>query len=86
MRFFPADADDIPQILSDHLRRKAARAEHPLFVFPTDIAADSWSAWAARNPAESGAQAVALDDFTAWDAFKGAYLAGSVQEKTCIPA
>ena len=86
MRFFPADADDIPQILADHLRRKAARAEHPLFVFPTDIAADSWSAWAARNPAESGAQAVALEDFTAWDAFKGAYLAGSVQEKTCIPA
>lgn len=86
MRFFPAKADDIPQILADHLRRKAERAERPLFVFPSDIASDSWSAWAARNPAESGARAVALEDFTAWDAFKGAYLAGSVREKTCIPA
>ncbi|MDE5615196.1 MAG: PD-(D/E)XK nuclease family protein [Treponemataceae bacterium] len=86
MRFFPADADDIPRILADHLRRKDGHAGHPLFVFPTDIAADSWSAWAARNPAESGVQAVALEDFTAWDAFKGAYLAGNVREKTCIPA
>lgn len=86
MLFLPADPDDIPQILAGHLRRKADHAGHPLFVFPSDIAADSWSEWAVRNPAESGARAVALEDFTAWDTFKGTYLAGSVREKTCIPA
>ncbi|MCH5288281.1 MAG: PD-(D/E)XK nuclease family protein [Treponema sp.] len=81
-----AEATEIPAILAEHLRRKAARAEQPLFVFSSDVAADTWAEWAVRNPADSGVQAVALEDFIAWDRFKGAYLAGDVRGKTCIPA
>ena len=80
------NSDQIPQILREHLANKAMRKEEPLFVFSSDVAAQSWSEWAVRNPDESGAEAVALEDFTAWDRFKGAYLAGSVRDKVCVPA
>ena len=77
---------DMAKVISEHLQKKAARAETPLFVFSSDVAAQSWSEWAVTHPAESGVQAVALEDFTAWDTFKGVYLAGNVADKACIPA
>lgn len=73
------------QIIREYLKKKTEGAEL-LFVFPSDVAADSWSEWAAMKPEESGVEAVALDDFTAWDRFKGSYLAGNETEKQCIPA
>ena len=86
MTIRPCEPNKIPVILTEHLQKKARRVEEPLFVFPSDIAADTWSEWAVRHPEQSGVQAVALEDFTAWDKFKGAYLAGDVAEKVCIPA
>ncbi|MBQ3965314.1 MAG: PD-(D/E)XK nuclease family protein [Treponema sp.] len=76
---------EMGRIIREYLKKKTERAEL-LFVFPSDVAADSWSEWAAMKPEESGVEAVALDDFTAWDRFKGSYLAGSETEKQCIPA
>lgn len=76
----------IPALIAEHLQKKALHGEKPLFVFSSDIAADSWSEWAVRNPHESGAEAVALEDFTAWDKFKGVYLAGNSTERVCVPA
>ena len=80
------DAGDISSIIKEHLAAKKNRSEQPLFVFSSDVAADSWTEWAVRNPEESGAEAVALEDFTAWDKFKGAYLASGVEGKACIPS
>ncbi len=86
MRILRAAPADMGAIISQHLQKKAARSEAPLFVFSSDVAADSWSVWAVMHPNESGVEAVALDDFTAWDRFKGSFLAGQVAEKVCIPA
>ncbi len=81
-----AEPSDISLIISEHLKNKIQSNEKPLFVFSSDIASDSWSEWAARNPDDSGVSAVALEDFTAWDKFKGTYLGANVSEKTCIPS
>ena len=81
-----AEPSAIPQIIREHLTKKLEGTEFPLFVFSSDVAVDTWTEWAARNPEESGVRAVALEDFTAWDKFKGTYLAGDVSGKKCIPS
>ena len=77
---------DIPALLAEHLAAKAPCTEPPLFVFSSDIAADTWSEWAVRNPEQSGVAAVAMDAFTAWDKFKGRYLAGRIADRVCVPS
>jgi len=80
------EANLIPAILAEELNKKSQGLCNPLFVFSSDVAVDSWTEWAVRNPEESGVQAVALEDFSAWDKFKSAYLAGSLSGKICIPS
>lgn len=86
MRTIYAEPSELPGIISDYLKKGRRQTPGPLFVFSSDVAADSWSEWAVRNPEESGVQAVALEDFTAWDKFKIDFLAGSAGKKNCIPA
>lgn len=76
---------EIPAVIAEQLRGASARAM-PLFVFSSDVAADTWSEWAVCNPTLSGAEAVALESFVAWDTFKGTYLAERAHGKVCIPA
>ncbi|MGN0729628.1 PD-(D/E)XK nuclease family protein [Treponema sp.] len=56
-----------------------------IFVFPTDVAQTSWIQWAIKNPSESGVRAFNLDQFTAWDKFKSAYLKAADENLVCIP-
>ena len=70
-------------ILKEHLLQKGSA---PLFVFPSNVALDSWVEWLVRHPEESGVQAVALECFTAWDRFKGSFLDTQLKDKTAIPS
>lgn len=54
-----------------------------VFVFPTQTAADLW---ADRTTLTSGASAVAMDRFLAWDDFKSSSIKSSKQHKKAIPA
>ncbi|MCR4954984.1 MAG: hypothetical protein K6A43_13025, partial [Treponema sp.] len=81
-----AEPSSIPAIISEFLGKKSDGSCKPLFVFSSDVAVDSWTEWVVRNPQLSGVQAVALEDFTAWDKFKGNFLAGNITGKKCIPS
>ena len=74
---------EIKSVLKTYLSKQG---EKPLFVFPSNVAADSWCDWAALNPAESCVQAVDLESFTAWDRFKGEFLSSKITDKTSIPS
>ena len=81
-----ADPNSISAIITEFLGKKSDGSCKPLFVFSSDVAVDSWTEWAVRNSELSGVQAVALEEFTAWDKFKGNFLAGNVTGKNCIPS
>ncbi|MCK9168925.1 MAG: PD-(D/E)XK nuclease family protein [Treponema sp.] len=57
-----------------------------LFVFPTDIAASSWTDWIVSHPEESGVTSVPLERFTAWDTFKSSMMNAKVRDHRSIPS
>ncbi len=75
------DPVDMPHIFSCYLPQKNA-----VFIFSSDIAADTWSDWAVLNAGESGTDALALERFIAWDGFKSAYLCASLDGRNAIPS
>lgn len=78
-RFVPPSR--IPDILKEYMP-----APDAVFVFPSDIASDSWSDWAVRNPEKSGTKAVALERFIAWDFFKSRYAVASEKGASSVPS
>ncbi len=74
-------ASEISGVLCEYLKKNDT-----IFVFSSDIACDTWSDWAVRNPAATGVSAVALERFVAWDTFKSDYLYASSDGKTAIPS
>ncbi len=85
MKIIRKNPEAIKEILAEHLKTISQKND-VLFVFSSDVAATSWADWAVLNPKESGVQAVALENFIAWDKFKGSYLASGMQDKVCIPS
>ncbi len=83
MNVIKAEAEDIKNILRSYLEQKL---NCPIFVFPSNVASDSWSEWAARFPKESGVLAVQQECFTAWDRFKGEFLDTKIKDKTAVPS
>ena len=58
-----------------------------LFVFNTDIAANSWTDFIARKGGQDGWPAsIELDRFLAWDAFKGQALKSKQENLRAVPA
>ena len=74
---------EIKTVLKAYLSKQGKK---PLFVFPSNVAADSWCDWAVLHPEESGTEAVELENFTAWDKFKGEFLSTKISNKVSIPS
>ena len=83
MRIERCAPSEMKRILKEGLARNE---KAPLFVFPSNVALDSWVAWLVRHPEESGVQALALESFTAWDRFKGSFLDARLPDRTAIPS
>ncbi|MDR3312113.1 MAG: PD-(D/E)XK nuclease family protein, partial [Spirochaetaceae bacterium] len=66
----------------DAVLQENAQNQEAVFVFPSEVAA---SAWADRFLQISGAGAVAMERFKAWDTFKGDSVRAREQDKTSIP-
>ncbi|MDR1506417.1 MAG: PD-(D/E)XK nuclease family protein, partial [Treponema sp.] len=60
-----------------------SRNPDALFVFPTDVAV---SRWADRLLYLRGGGTVAMEQFTAWDTFKGASVRSRAQDKKSVPS
>ncbi len=57
-----------------------------IFVFPSDIAMDTWSDWCVKNSSVTKVRAVPLEKFTSWDKFKMQFAATGESGRTCIPS
>lgn len=71
-------AKTVLQILTENISDPSV-----FFVFPTQIAADSWADALLDS---LGTGTVALERFTAWDTFKGSSIRSQKQDKTSIPS
>lgn len=71
-------AKTVLQILTENISDSSA-----FFVFPTQIAADSWADALLDS---LGTGTIALERFTAWDTFKGSSIRSQKQDKTSIPS
>lgn len=74
-------ANELETLFRNHLHD-----DQTYFVFSTDVVKNSWIDWIVTHPQESGASAVALERFVAWDKFKSEYVKGTEDCKTSIPA
>ena len=72
--------DPISEIISSNLNRR-----NTIFVFPTDVIRTSWIDWVVKNPHESKAKAVNMDQFIAWDQFKSTYVCSKDSTLNCVP-
>ncbi|MBO5825889.1 MAG: PD-(D/E)XK nuclease family protein [Treponema sp.] len=57
-----------------------------VFVFSSDVAANSWAEWCVKNPDESGVSAIATDQFIAWDNFKEKHLSVKQEGFHAVPS
>ena len=65
------------------LLREQISNQSAVFVFPTDVACQKWADWAVRN---TGARAVAMERFMAWDRFKGERVRADAADLRTVPS
>lgn len=74
-----------PQQISDILC-KYISDKNTIFVFPTDTVMNSWIDWLILNPEKSGVEALAFEQFLAWDTFKGKYVQAKKEGFSAVPS
>lgn len=72
--------EPISEIISSNLNQR-----NIIFVFPTDVVRTSWIDWVVKNPHESKAKAVNMEQFIAWDQFKSTYVCSKDDSLNCVP-
>ena len=70
----------IPDFIKENIGDKAA-----VFVFPTDIVAQSWAEWSVTG-GHTDVKSVALDRFIAWDQFKGSFMSADKKGAMAVPS
>ena len=73
--------ETVSEVIARHLKEPAS-----LFVFPSDVSCTSWSDWAIKHTEQTHVRAFNLDQFAAWDNFKGEFFKPDVKDLRCIPA
>ena len=72
--------NDISTVLSNNISDNKS-----VFVFPTDVVMNSWIDWIITHPSLSGTDAVAFEQFTAWDNFKRDFVSAQQEGQSVIP-
>lgn len=70
----------IPEFFKEKILDKKA-----VFVFPTDIVAQSWAEWCVTKD-HTDVKSVAMDRFIAWDQFKGSFMSAGKSGAVSIPS
>jgi len=73
--------ESIPEILINNLK-----ADNCLFVFTTDTALNSWVEYLITHSNQTGTDVLPLENFYAWDNFKGTYLRAENTNSSTIPS
>ena len=73
--------ETVSEVIARHLKAPAS-----LFVFPSDVSCTSWSDWAIKHTDQTHVRAFNLDQFAAWDNFKGEFFRSEDAQLVCIPA
>ena len=60
--------------------------KNTVFIFPTDTVMNSWIDWLVLHPEKSGVEAVAFENFLAWDNFKGKYVQAKKEGFSAVPS
>ena len=72
--------ESVSEVIAQQVKDPAS-----LFVFPSDISCTSWSDWAIKHTEQTHVRAFNLDQFAAWDNFKGEFFKPDVEDLACIP-
>ncbi|MBQ0051356.1 MAG: PD-(D/E)XK nuclease family protein [Treponema sp.] len=73
--------EQIPEFFKSKLSDK-----NNVFVFPTDVVKDSWIDWIITHPKASGKDAIAYENFIAWDNFKSAFVSAHKENSQAVPS
>lgn len=73
--------DQIGNVIIENLKKV-----NTIFVFSTDICMNSWAEWCIKNSDITGINAIAMNQFMAWDTFKKEYVVAREDNKQAIPS